>query len=450
MRKLAKYRFLKASLAILTTNLNLTSSFNFTPEEAINHYCQESSDPIQCNGDMTHPGAKDHVQECLKSEDVLELKMCLEAVQDFEERLGDDYDWAPHDFVTNEFLEGINEDPMLQNVLSELNGLTGFLSAIEMLEFDENGELNEGSLRSLGDDMPPASQILEAQETYGQLKRFVELKQLVAWLQPQDKRISRYCFYGCWCLPEGAHSFVSGEGRPVDLVDKACQYLWFCYTCAKQEFVWQQANPPRTWNCVPDKQKYSFKFIYDKANKNRYDTRDIRCRDKFYYPMDMRSKWRSNCARAVCECDRGLAKRLYHSWRHWDRSRHRIWSQRVTSCKQLDDCQLLPETTQQEKDEKTACIKRGCLFIVKRRCLNGQGGQYQGQNLICCGKYTDNGSRFEMRNHGGTHDCCDHDNGSGYDDGFPWHGTWFNVITHCCHNGEVLSAAGQTCQNQNG
>merc|ERR1719219_3329905 len=173
------------------------------------------------------------------------------------------------------------------------------------------------------------------EESTQMMKRFVELKQLVSWLQPKDKRISRYCFYGCWCLPEGAHSFVAGEGRPVDLVDKACQYLWFCYTCAKQEF--RGVFLGKSKECTPDKQKYTFRFRYDRAHPAHYEKRDIICKDTFYHPMNTKDKWKSNCARAICECDRGLAKRLWRAWTHWDKSRHRIWSQKVMSCKQLSD-----------------------------------------------------------------------------------------------------------------
>merc|ERR1712203_958825 len=44
-------------------------------------------------------------------------------------------------------------------------------------------------------------------------------------------------------------------------------------------------------------------------------------------------------------------------------SRHRIWSQKVTTCTQLSACQqLTPGSPAQQ-----ACIKRGCLFIVARR-----------------------------------------------------------------------------------
>lgn len=159
--------------------------------------------------------------------------------------------------------------------------------------------------------------------------------------------------------------------------------------------------------------------------------------------MNNKEKWKSNCARAICECDRGLSMRLYRSWKHWDKSRHRIWSQKVTSCKQLDDCDLLPNSTDAQKAEKAACVKRGCLFIVKRRCLNGDtGDSFVDHDLICCGVFEDEGGRIEMRDHGGTHACCNHDVGTGNGDGFPWNGNWYNTISHCCLNGKVIPAGG--------
>lgn len=328
----------------------------------------------------------------------------------------------------NDFVQDIQNDPMLQNVLAELNAIEAFLSSL----FRSNGTIDADS-----------DAAREAQQTQEGLKRFVELKQLVAWLQPKDKRISRYCFYGCWCLPEGAHSFVAGEGRPVDMVDKACQNLWFCYTCAKKEMRGRFNGYDK--ECIPDQRKYRFKFKYQPGAKQDYKQRDISCRDRWYWPMNNKNKWKSNCARAICECDRGLAKRLYRTWRHWDKSRHRIWSQKVTNCKQLMECA-------KEKDpmDRARCVQRGCLFIVKRRCLQCEDGPSCGKTyikheLICCGRYPDDGGRVEMRDHGGTHMCCNKDEGTGYGNRYGFDGKWYNTITHCCPNGKVLAAADGLC-----
>jgi hypothetical protein len=225
------------------------------------------------------------------------------------------------------------------------------------------------AVRSISDNPNPSSELLvdqkkekEITDEIGGIKRFVELKQLTSFLQKYDKRISRYCFYGCWCLPEGAHSFVAGEGRPVDLVDKACQELWFCYTCAKQEF--RGTFQGKYKECTPDKQRYKFKLTMDKSRPGKYEYRDIKCTDKWWIPMDSKAKWKSNCAKAICECDRGLAKKLGKWSLKWDKSRHRIWSQKVTTCNQLNDCYNMPKSTDEEKEDRRKCIKRRLFNLL--------------------------------------------------------------------------------------
>lgn len=396
-----------------------------------NTYCDnEATDVDACKAALNSSGVQDSIAFCMKKES--DRENCLASILADRDQ---DNNYATDEFAMNEFVNGIQDDAMLQSVLAELNTLSARLQSEGLTKSLPNGSVEAAA---------QADAVLAAEGDQAQLKRFVELKQLVSWLQPKDKRISRYCFYGCWCLPEGAHSFVAGEGRPVDLVDKACQYLWFCYTCAKQEF--RGVFSGRSKECTPERQKYSFRFRYDKAHPAHYEKRDIICKDTFYNPMNTKDKWKSNCARAICECDRGLAKRLWRAWTHWDKSRHRIWSQKVTTCKQLNDCALLPDVTPADKAEKAACLKRGCLFIVKRRCLNSVTPGFSPDHAeICCGLYSDEGGRFEMRDHGGTHACCDHDTGTGNGDKFPWSGNWYNTITHCCGNGKVYNAGNAEC-----
>lgn len=42
-----------------------------------------------------------------------------------------------------------------------------------------------------------------------QTRKFRNLKILVLWLQKEQK-FGRYCFYGCYCLPEGSHNIAAG------------------------------------------------------------------------------------------------------------------------------------------------------------------------------------------------------------------------------------------------
>jgi len=478
---------LTLSATVLAQQKKPTSVIQFTTNpdiiRTIHTFCEDQTDAINCNFKLKKKKFEREVFSCVenyakdetcdlsyiqaaaddeeKSSRVTEYQECQNELKKCMATVYDDtmtgQNTASSSFTMDEFLEGINDDAMLTTVLHDLNEVSSYIHQQKkaISAYNANGNKTEG-LANAGRMMGPGGQMMmlgspeqesslnNAMETEVQLKRFVELKQLVSWLQPKDKRISRYCFYGCWCLPEGAHSFVAGEGRPVDLVDKACQYLWFCYTCAKQEMTGVFSGKQRI--CNPTTVKYTFRFKYDKKKPRYYPGRDILCKDKFYHPMNTKDKWKSNCAKAICECDRGLAMRLYKAWKHWDKSRHRIWSQKVTSCPQLDACQNLPTATVAQRNEKNSCLKRGCLFVVKRRCLNGDNGNtFVDHEQICCGKYTDDGSRFEMRDHGGTHACCNHDKGTGNEDGLPWQGTWFNTITGCCPNGKVEAAGGPNC-----
>ena len=46
----------------------------------------------------------------------------------------------------------------------------------------------------------------------------------------------RFCFYGCYCLPDAAvHDKSPGTGRPVDNIDNACHELKMCYQCANRD-----------------------------------------------------------------------------------------------------------------------------------------------------------------------------------------------------------------------
>ena len=55
-------------------------------------------------------------------------------------------------------------------------------------------------------------------------RKFRQLKILVLWLQ-QEQKFGRYCYYGCYCLPEGAHDLSGGGyGEPVDGVDRYASY----------------------------------------------------------------------------------------------------------------------------------------------------------------------------------------------------------------------------------
>merc|ERR1712228_782300 len=77
------------------------------------------------------------------------------------------------------------------------------------------------------------------------MQKFRQLKIVVLWLQ-QEQKFGRYCFYGCYCLPEGSHDIASGGyGKPLDPIDKACFDFKQCYRCLINEHAVNQ--PHKSW-----------------------------------------------------------------------------------------------------------------------------------------------------------------------------------------------------------
>ena len=51
-------------------------------------------------------------------------------------------------------------------------------------------------------------------------RKFRQLKLMVIFLQ-KEPGFGKYCYYGCYCLPEGAHDLSGGGyGEPVDRIDR--------------------------------------------------------------------------------------------------------------------------------------------------------------------------------------------------------------------------------------
>lgn len=69
------------------------------------------------------------------------------------------------------------------------------------LKDGEEDELERFIMNIMADD--PRTLSLE------QTRKFRNLKILVLFLQ-SEKKFGRYCFYGCYCLPEGSHNIAAG------------------------------------------------------------------------------------------------------------------------------------------------------------------------------------------------------------------------------------------------
>lgn len=132
------------------------------------------------------------------------------------------------------------------------------------------------------------------------IKRFLQLKYAIMFLQ-KTKSIGRYCFYGCWCLPNGASDLGLGTGPPMDDIDRSCREFATCYNCLYNQEIGgacEEENPGR----------YVIRGRTDPATKQ-----------KTLYCMNAPG----TCQRNRCECDRALAMKLGDYQDQWRVDYHR-------------------------------------------------------------------------------------------------------------------------------
>lgn len=152
------------------------------------------------------------------------------------------------------------------------------------------------------------------------IRRFKNLKAMVMTMQPVNVTVfGRYCYYGCWCLPNGQHNLAAGFGQPVDPIDEVCKEFALCYKCLDLDFA---------GSCNPEKRSYRWGRLRD-SNGVTYD---LECRD------DHTRGAAHRCKRYTCECDRVLAIGLGHTHWYWNESHHARWGgfDREASCE--TDC----------------------------------------------------------------------------------------------------------------
>jgi len=150
----------------------------------------------------------------------------------------------------------------------------------------------------------------------GEIRRFKNLKSMVMTLQPANVTVfGRYCYYGCWCLPNGQHNLASGFGQPVDPVDEVCKEFAMCYKCLEIDFG---------GSCNPETRHYRWGRILDGGGIPY----DIKCKDNYNIGPTHR------CKRYTCECDRVLAVGLASVHWYWNVSMHARWGDfdREASC----------------------------------------------------------------------------------------------------------------------
>jgi hypothetical protein len=215
-------------------------------------------------------------------------------------------------------------------------------------------------------------------------RKLKQLKVLILWLQPEH-RFARYCFYGCWCLPDADHKlFTVGYGKPVDNIDASCKRQSQCYDCAVMD------HSDRV--CDASTMGYNYKLHFDPADPTNHWKKSIECTDR----ADKGSK--GSCRRSICECDKKLSEDLREHFQEWYLGHHQ---------------------EQGTFDSGASCIVEGCK--------NGNCGG--GSEIHCCG-FLGSGVRMPYKSSNGRRKCC---GDKTYDSGFQ----------ECC-DGNILAATG-TC-----
>lgn len=184
------------------------------------------------------------------------------------------------------------------------------MNALYNLAGDEADELDEAIAAFMG-----TSGDRFLQESPLMARKFRNMKILVLWLQ-EAKKFGRYCYYGCYCLPEGSHNIaMGGYGKPVDNIDKACFNFKQCYKCLLDEHADGQGLPKNTpkspdydGRCKGENLGYKFDLVV-RANGRKL----IKCTNKA-----------GSCKRNICECDKKLAEDLAFHENEWDESKHAV------------------------------------------------------------------------------------------------------------------------------
>lgn len=153
-------------------------------------------------------------------------------------------------------------------------------------------------IRNVSGDLVPKTKFQTAP------RKFRQLKILVLWLQ-QSPRFGRYCYYGCYCLPEGAHYLGADSfGKVVDPIDRSCKVFNQCYECLKLGNFNVQGTSA---TCDGNVTKYRFQLIQNKET----GTKSIKCMNP-----------EGTCERNVCECDKKLAENLSKWEDDWNSKYH--------------------------------------------------------------------------------------------------------------------------------
>ncbi|CAG5079560.1 Oidioi.mRNA.OKI2018_I69.PAR.g9282.t1.cds [Oikopleura dioica] len=169
----------------------------------------------------------------------------------------------------------------------------------------------------------------------------------------KDFNFDRFCFYGCYCLPDkSVHDDSPGLGKPVDVIDNSCKELKQCYQCAGKD------TKEDTGEHCDQESSYSMQLIND-ANGQK----DVLCTNE-----------EGSCRWRICQCDRNFAHKL-----------------RDQFYKGYYNAQYRYNQATGDGFDRSTC----------------QAIQVPGEKKQCCGSYTAN-LAYQQRQpiSSNTHQCC--------------------------------------------
>ena len=167
-------------------------------------------------------------------------------------------------------------------------------------------------------------------------RKMNQIKLMSFWLSPaQNRDFSKFCNYGCYCLPGGVENFSErGYGQPVDDIDKTCKAFQQCYECAKLG----SDNIAGDEQCDGAGIKYKYRLV-----SYNDDRREVKCMDN---PVNQ------GCARNICECDKRYAESMAAHEDQWSVNFH--------------------------------TMRNDGAWKYNEQCQKGQKGQF-GRPETCCG-----------------------------------------------------------------
>jgi len=191
------------------------------------------------------------------------------------------------------------------------------------------------------------------------IRKLLQLKLVVMGIldlsveEAQDFNFDRFCFYGCYCLPDkNVHDDSPGIGKPVDPIDNSCKELKQCYQCAGKD------TKEDTGDQCDQEVSYSMQLVNDENG-----LKDVRCTNQ-----------EGSCRWRICQCDRNFAQKLRKQFRDGYYNAENRYN----------------EVTGEGFDRNT------CQAI-----------QVPGEKKQCCGSYTANDA-YQQRQpiSSNSHQCC--------------------------------------------